>query len=179
MSSDPTVWLREPGRGKYARPERERRFLTRGAVPPGDADRLIEDRYLIGMRLRLRRVTREGQSVHKLTQKVRTVEHDPAEVLTTNIYLSEAEYAHLMALPGLTVVKRRSVVETTSHHFVVDDFQGALDGLRLAEVEVQDLAEPLDLPEWLGAEVSDDDRFSGGSLATTDAAGLIEMLDEA
>jgi CYTH domain-containing protein len=178
VPSDPTAWLREPGHGQYARPERERRFLTRAAVPAGGADRLIEDRYLIGMRLRLRRVTREGRSVHKLTQKVRTVESDPAEVFITNIYLSEAEYAGLMDLPGLTVVKRCSVVQAPSHSFVVDDFHGALEGLRLAEVEVQDLAEPVALPEWLSTEVTDDDRFSGGSLAAIDAAGLSTLLND-
>ena len=140
--------------------------------------RLLEDRYLEGMRLRLRRVTREGRSVHKLTQKVRTVESDPTEVLITNTYLSEGEYARLSALPGLMVVKTRSVVVTASHHFVVDDFQGRLQGLRLAEVEVQDLAEPLDLPPWLGAEVSGDDQFSGGQLAVTDEVRLTELLDD-
>ena len=41
---------------KYARPERERRFLL-SAVPPGEVVRraAITDRYLPGTRLRLRR----------------------------------------------------------------------------------------------------------------------------
>ena len=178
VPADATDWFREPGRGAYARLERERRFLPGPSAPTGNAVRLLEDRYLEGMRLRLRRVTREGRSVHKLTQKVRTVESDPTEVLITNTYLSEGEYARLSALPGLMVVKTRSVVVTASHHFVVDDFQGRLQGLRLAEVEVQDLAEPLDLPPWLGAEVSGDDQFSGGQLAVTDEVRLTELLDD-
>lgn len=177
VSNDAIDWRRAPGQGSYARPERERRFLTSGSVPAGDAARLIEDRYLDGMRLRLRRVTREGQSVHKLTQKVRTDESEPAEVLITNMYLSEAEHALLLALPGHPVVKTRSVVQAGPHHFVVDEFHGRLEGLRLAEVEVQDLAEPLHLPGWLGQEVTHDDRFSGGRLADADETAVRELLN--
>lgn len=177
MSPNPNDWTRKPGHGKYAQPERERRFLTRATAPTGDTARLIEDRYLEGTRLRLRRVTRNGESVHKLTQKVRTDESEPSEVLITNIYLSEAEYARLLALPGRPVTKTRSVVGSGSGHFVVDEFHGRLQGLRLAEIEVEDLAEPIDLPTWLGAEVTHDDRFSGGKLALTDEGRLSEMLD--
>lgn len=177
VSTDVSDWMREPGQGKYARPERERRFLTRGTLPEGDSSRLIEDLYLDGLRLRLRRVSREGRSVHKLTQKVRTDESEPAELLITNMYLAEAEYALLLALAGHPVVKTRSVVRSRSHQFVVDEFHGRLQGLRLAEIEVRDLAEPLHLPGWLGQEVTHDDRFSGGQLAVADEAAVQEMLN--
>lgn len=122
-------------------------------------------------------MTQGGRSVHKLTQKVRTEESDPSEVLVTNMYLSEGEYTRLSELPGHVVVKTRTVVVVMSHHFVVDEFHERLHGLRLAEVEVTDLAEPLDLPEWLLAEVSHDVRFSGGHLSVTDAGQLTEMLN--
>ncbi|TAL24668.1 MAG: hypothetical protein EPN99_02565 [Frankiales bacterium] len=174
---DATSWFREPGRGRYARHERERRFLVRPSVPTGLATRLIEDRYLEGTSLRLRRVTSDGRAVHKLTQKVRTSHDDPAEVLITNLYLSAEEHQRLAALPGHVIAKTRTVVATTTHEFVVDDFQGQLQGLRLAEVEVDDLAAPLDLPDWVGAEVTHDDRYSGGSLAALDPGGLDALLD--
>ena len=49
-----------------------------------------------------------------------------------------------------------------------------LDGLRLAEVEVDDLGAERPLPSWLGPEVTHDDRFSGGRLAgLDDAADLL------
>jgi CYTH domain-containing protein len=175
--SNAADWTREPGRGKYARSERERRFLVKTSVPAGEAARLIEDRYLDGMRLRLRRVSRDGWSVHKLTQKVRPDASDPSQVLITNMYLSETEYSRLSALPGQLVVKTRVVIPVLSHDFVVDEFHGRLQGLRLAEVEVRDLAEPLDLPGWVTTEVTSDDRFSGGQLATTTAVQLRELLD--
>lgn len=178
VQSDATDWTREPGRGKYARPERERRFLVGTPVPAGGAGRLIEDRYLDGMRLRLRRVSRDGQSVHKLTQKVRPEESDPSGVLLTNMYLSEDEYSRLCLLPGQVVVKTRAVIPGSAHDFVVDEFHGRLHGLRLAEVEVRDLAEPLHLPEWVTTEVTHDDRFSGGQLAGTSEAQLRELLKD-
>lgn len=176
VASNPVHWTREPGRGKYARPERERRFLVQDEVPSGEAARLVEDRYLDGTRLRLRRVTLGGQSVHKLTQKVRPVESDPSEVLITNMYLSEDEYSFLSTLPGSVVVKTRAVVTTTTHQFVVDEFHERLQGLRLAEVEVADLDESLDLPRWLGDEVTYDNRFSGGHLAMFDEGQVRELL---
>lgn len=177
VPSDAVDWEREPGKGKYARPERERRFLVQDEVPSGKAVRLIEDRYLDGLRLRLRRVTRDGQSVYKLTQKVRPAESDPSEVLITNMYLSEREYARLSTLPASVVVKTRAVVTTSTHDFVIDEFQGPLQGLRLAEVEVGDLAERFDLPTWLRHEVTHDDRFSGGHLALLDEHQLRELLN--
>lgn len=178
MRRDAGDWQRAPGRGRYAKPERERRFLTAGDPPPGEAARLIEDRYLDGLRLRLRRVTQDGRAVHKLTQKVRPDESNPAEVLLTNIYLSAQEYARLLALPGSTLVKSRKLVVDPTHTFAIDDFQGPLAGLRLAEVEVTDLDEPLDLPSWLGEEVTRDDRYSGGRLASLDEHQARELLAE-
>jgi CYTH domain-containing protein len=175
--SDATDWAREPGRGRYARAERERRFLVRDSAPAGEAPRLIEDRYLEGLRLRLRRVTADGRAVHKLTQKVRVDEGDPSEVLLTNVYLSVVEYDRLLLLPGQDVVKTRTVVPAGGLAFALDEFHGRLQGLRLAEVEVPDLAAPVDLPEWLASEVTRDDRFSGGRLAATDEAQLRALLD--
>ena len=63
--------------GKYARVERERRFLL-PVVPSGEPVRrvLIEDRYVRGTRLRIRRMTdldtAEGAVTYKFTQKIPT-----------------------------------------------------------------------------------------------------------
>jgi CYTH domain-containing protein len=97
-------------------------------------------------------------------------------VLITNIYLSETEYSRLSVLPGQVLVKTRVVIPVLSHDFVVDEFHGRLQGLRLAEVEMGDLAESLDLPEWVTTEVTSDDRFSGGQLATTTEVQLRDLL---
>jgi CYTH domain-containing protein len=168
------TWAREPGRGSYARPERERRFLVRADPPALRDTRTIEDRYLNGTRLRLRHVHADGRSVWKLTQKVRVDEDDPADVRLTNTYLLAQEHARLSVLPGRTLVKSRS---SCGGGFVFDAFRGVLDGLRLAEVEVEDLSAALLLPDWLGPEVTHDDRFSGGRLASLDPSAAVELLD--
>ncbi len=165
VNSDPARWHRQAGQGKYARPERERRFLLVTDPPSGAAARRIEDRYIVGTRMRLRHVAVDSDVVYKLTQKVRVRDEDPADVSITNLYLSPEEHARLGALPGKTISKTRSVHRVDEYDFVVDVFHGRLRGLRLAEVEVEDLHAPLPIPAWIGDEVTHDDRYSGGFLA--------------
>ena len=155
------TWRRTPGRGRYARPERERRFLVTGDPGPRADSRLIEDRYLEGGTLRLRAVRGAGGPVFKLTQKIRANPEDPTEVAITNLYLAEDEYRMLVALPGADLVKTRSLCEG----FAIDVFHGPLEGLRLAELEVKDLGAAIALPAWIGREVTQDDSYSGGALA--------------
>lgn len=177
MCSDATRWRRLPGEGRYARPERERRFLVQGDGPPRDrSSRLIEDRYLTGTTLRLRRVSAGFEAVHKLTQKVRRQPEDPAEVALTNLYLSEAEYALLGELPAAVLTKTRSVCEFGGRAFVLDEYHGRLAGLQLAEVEVDELGASLALPTWIGSEVTHDERFSGGFLAAASPAQVVAVL---
>jgi len=47
----------------------------------------------------------------------------------------------------------------------VDEFAGLNDGLIVAEVELSDPDQPVDLPAWVGIEVTDDARFYNSSLA--------------
>ena len=169
-------WHRQPGRGAYAKPERERRFLLRTDPPPGEVMRRIEDRYIDGTRLRLRRVEVGLDAVYKLTQKVRVRAEDPADVSITNMYLTASEHAVFNALPGRTMSKTRHVYRVAGHDFAVDTFQGRLVGLRLAEVEVEDVVAPLPLASWIGQEVTHDDCYSGGYLAFASDAQVRSLL---
>ncbi|MFN4279077.1 CYTH domain-containing protein [Thermosynechococcus sp.] len=47
----------------------------------------------------------------------------------------------------------------------VDEFAGACAGLILAEIEVPHPDYPLTLPPWIGAEVTDDPRYTNAYLA--------------
>ena len=176
---DPRRWDRQPGDGAYARCERERRFLVRGDPVSAEPSRLIEDRYLTGTTLRLRRMTVGAESVWKLTQKVRPLDaDDPSDVRITNTYLSAEEHALLSSLPGVVLTKTRSLHPSGRHVLVVDEFLGRLRGLRLAELEVRELDEPVRLPDWIGREVTRDDRFSGGRLAAADDQQVRQLLEE-
>jgi CYTH domain-containing protein len=182
-----TVGPGETGRGavvpghrdKYALVERERRFLL--AAPPGAPladERHIADRYLTGTRLRLRRVTRAGpaEPEYKLTQKVPAARPGPVRGLITNFYLSRAEYDLLATLPAARLAKTR----LSFPPYVVDLLGPPLHGLVLAEVEMgsnADLAACPPPPRSV-AEVTRDDRFTGGRLAVAPRETLLSWLAE-
>jgi CYTH domain-containing protein len=169
-----------PGhRAKYALVERERRFLLAGPPPGPGADRRdITDRYLAGTRLRLRRVTGGGRTEpeYKLTQKVPAPRPGPVRGLITNLYLSRAEYDLLRALPGADLGKTR----LSYPPYVVDIFGPPRRGLVLAEVELgtDDELAACPAPDGSVAEVTEDERFTGGRLAVTERAELLSWLAE-
>ncbi len=154
---------------KYARLEDEQRYVV-GSLPDGArAPRLIEDRYVQGTRLRLRRVTDGGAATLKLGHKVRLDPSAPSAVWHTTCYLDEAEFALLGDLPAHELRKRRWTLGTGC----ADQFLGALEGLVLLEG-----ARPY-RPPCPAVEVTDDERFSGGALAALDAGGAEVLLAHA
>ncbi|HVV76224.1 MAG TPA: hypothetical protein VHC43_09325 [Mycobacteriales bacterium] len=169
-------WRRTPGAGRYAHPECERRFVVRGSFPDVAAPWLIEDRYIDGTSMRLRRLTADGETVWKLTQKVRMTPSDPTSVSITNLYLTSHEYDVLATLPAAVLRKTRHLCPVDGTRFVVDVFSGVLAGLQLAEVEVADLTAPLNVPAWIGHEVTRDDRYSGGRLARMSVTEVASLL---
>ncbi|WP_035851411.1 CYTH domain-containing protein [Kitasatospora azatica] len=165
-----------PAVGKYARVERERRFLF--AEPPAPAvvtvTRRIDDRYLTGTRLRLRRVERtdSGAVELKLTQKLPGTPWG----LVTNTYLSPEEYRLLATLPAQVIRKTRYSVPPLG----IDVFEPPLHGLVLAEAEfdTEEEARVFAPPAGCVAEVTADPRFTGGSLVSASRAQLRARLAE-
>jgi CYTH domain-containing protein len=152
--------------GKYARIERERRFLLAGPPPPAAVTgrRLITDRYLPGTRLRLRSVEDcdTGACEFKFTQKVPADQPGFVQGLITNTYLSAAEYDLLASLPAAVLSKTRLSVPPLS----VDVFDPPLHGLVMADAEfsTDQEAQSFRPPPAAVAEVTDDPRFTGGRL---------------
>jgi adenylate cyclase len=66
---------------------------------------------------------------------------------------------------GVPVEKLRHRVEWLGVMWEVDQFMGANGGLLLAEVELEAADEAVCLPPWVGAEVTDDFRFSNSYLS--------------
>jgi CYTH domain-containing protein len=162
-----SVTIRRMPSSKYARVEVERRFLLAG-VPEGAevlAVHEIDDRYLDGTRLRLRRMALIGGPTQlKLTQKLPDADADgrgrQGEI--TTLYLSEAEHAALARMPAAALSKSRLSIAP----YGVDVFHGALAGLFLAEVEFASVeaAAALVPAAFCRAEVTADRRFTGGEL---------------
>lgn len=176
MSGD---WVQVGKELKYARPERERRFLFSGPPTKGVVrSARIADRYLLGTRLRLRRMTEDfggggsEQSVHKLTQKVPGPSGQPG--LITTIYLNPAEYAVLQGLPAASLWKTRLSVPPLG----IDVFDGVLAGLVLGEAEFSDEQSLANFipPLTPVAEVTSDERLTGGRLAVTSKVELYAVL---
>lgn len=163
---------------KYARIERERRFLL-DRFPTADVTRIrrITDRYIDGTFLRLREQTDDsGLTIFKLTQKVPARAGGAQQGFITSIYLPEPEFRLLAQLPAKMLSKARYSVPP----FGVDIFEGALQGVRLAEAEFNSAAEAdeLILPDFILQEVTDDERFTGGQLVRASRPNVEEWLAE-
>jgi hypothetical protein len=164
---------------KYARAERERRFLLARA-PDGPCIRraAISDLYITGTRIRLRRAvetTASGSTTsYKFTQKVPAPAGGPG--LITTMYLNEAEHSVLSGLPGSRLTKTRYSVPP----FGVDVFTGTLAGLLMAEIEFESAEEEkhFPVPPDVIAEVTADPRLSGGRLTLTKRSELMSLLGE-
>jgi CYTH domain-containing protein len=156
----------EAQRPKYAHIERERRWLVDPALRPVLDDMpyiLIEDRYISGTRLRLRRMTdsEAGNQSLKLTKKYECTDPLARPIVTS--YLTAEEYSVFAALEAKPLSKRRYKVDG----FSIDCFEGELAGMELAEIEWSDDEglRALHPPIWATAEVSNDPKYQGGTLA--------------
>jgi CYTH domain-containing protein len=156
---------------KYAHWVAERRFLVDAAkLPPmDDADaRLIEDLYIDGGRLRLRRTTMPGDGGREFKLAKKYAPDNPMVGPMTTLYLDADEYAVLDVLPGARLAKRRHKIGA----FVVDVFEGPLTGLVLAECEAANTmaAMRFAVPGWCIREVTNEVGYTGWRLAQTQSA---------
>src|SRR5687767_13819621 len=118
----------ETGEPKYARIEFERRWLVDKATRPaldGAYKTRIEDRYIDGTRMRLRRMSRPdlGETKWKLTKKYGC--EDPSARPIVTAYLTAEEYALLGTLPARELIKTRYHLEIEGGWWSLDVFEGA------------------------------------------------------
>jgi CYTH domain-containing protein len=158
-------------RMKYARVERERRFLLRGlpeGLAPADFHFQLFDNYVTGTRLRLRKVRdpRAREWTWKLTQKIAADASNPSRTVITNLYLSREEYEVLSVFEANEIRKNRYPFEHAGRAYSVDVFLGDLRGLILAETGFASDEEmrALEPPPFSALEVTGDEMFTGGRL---------------
>ena len=157
---------------KYARIERERRYLLRD-LPEGitraDPHLQITDNYMTGSRLRLRKVRepRTNTWTVKFTQKFALDPHDLSRTVITNTYLNALEAEVLSTVFNSNEIrKNRYQFEFAGRQFSADMFLGDLFGLVLAEVsfETDEELNNFPLPPFALIDVTNEDFFSGGRL---------------
>lgn len=66
---------------------------------------------------------------------------------------------------GAQIEKTRHSLELSGGDWVIDEFGGRHTGLVIAEVELATPTGTLDLPDWLGDEVTGDPQYYNSSLA--------------
>ncbi|MDQ2936976.1 MAG: hypothetical protein M3R67_05650 [Acidobacteriota bacterium] len=161
-----------PTESKYARVERERRYLLKD-LPEGltraSPHLQITDNYITGTRLRLRKV-RDPQTnkwTIKLTQKFGLDPENFSRVTITNIYLNALEAETFAVFEANEIRKNRYPFEFQGRRFSADMFLGDLFGLVLAEVgfETDEELDSFPKPEFAIADVTNIELFTGGRLS--------------
>jgi adenylate cyclase len=63
------------------------------------------------------------------------------------------------------IEKTRHYIEHKGHTWEVDEFHGKNNGLIVAEIELESEDEKFEIPDWVGEEVTQDDRYYNMNLA--------------
>jgi CYTH domain-containing protein len=82
------------------------------------------------------------------------------------IKITEAEQLLLLCEDGV-IDKMRYEIPFGKHLYEVDVFEGDNKGLIIAEIELEDENESFEKPNWLGKEVTGDDRYYNASLSVS------------
>ena len=143
--------------------EIERKFLVKG-----DGWRALDDGvvyrqgYLSTVKERTVRIRiindKAYLTVKGVTQGISRVEYEyEIPVMDANEMLDE-----LCERP--LIEKTRYTISIGGHIWEIDEFDGENRGLILAEVELSSEDQAVNLPDWIGAEVSDDPRYYNANL---------------
>jgi len=145
--------------------EIERKFLVSsdGWRPDADAGSVFRQAYIVTMDDRSVRVRIANGATARMTVKVgkSALVRDEFEY---DIPLADAQGMIDLAV-GIVIEKTRYRVPFRGFVWEVDVYAGALQGLVIAEVEMQSEDDSPDLPDWIGREVSGERQFSNQYLA--------------
>jgi CYTH domain-containing protein len=175
-----------PAESKYARVERERRYLLQD-LPDGltraSPHVQITDNYITGTRLRIRKV-RDPQTnkwTVKFTQKFAPDPSDFSHTIITNIYLNALEAESLGMFDANEIRKNRYWFEFEARKFSVDMFLGDLFGLVLAEVnfETDEELDNYPRPPFAIADITNHELFTGGKLCELSFVDIREAIRRA
>jgi adenylate cyclase len=145
--------------------EVERKFLV--GDPPDlagtDSDEIEQGYLAIGAEGEVR-LRRKGEKLVITAKRGAGISRDEAEV-----ELNREAFDRLWPLTeGRRLHKRRHLIPHGELTIELDVYEGELEGLRVAEVEfpTEDEARRFEPPDWLGDEVTGDERYLNETLAT-------------
>lgn len=145
--------------------EIERKFLVIGDFTPfiEKTERIVQA-YLVASIERTVRIRIKGDSAF-LTIKGASNENGFSRMeFEYPIPVQDAQDLLELAEPGF-IEKERHYILYKNHLFEVDVFHGKHEGLVIAELELESEDEAFEKPDWLGEEVTGDQRYYNAYLA--------------
>ena len=143
--------------------EIERRFLVdKSKLVLPDKKKSIKQAYLMFDDSQVLRIRKIGNNF-LLTYKYKK----------TNINRLEFEYKipnqdgdKLMSLSKYFIIEKdRYYHQTDKHLWEIDVFYGKNQGLIIAEIELNDENEDIEIPSWIGEEISNNDKYLNFNLS--------------
>ncbi|MDH8701223.1 adenylate cyclase [Dysgonomonadaceae bacterium PH5-43] len=146
--------------------EIERKFLVEGDFMPfvEKTERIVQA-YLTTQPERTVRVRIKGEKAF-LTIKGETNANGFSRLeFEYPIPIADAEAMIKIAQP-VVIQKERNYISVGKHTYEVDVFHGVHEGLVIAELELESEDEDFERPEWLGTEVTGDERYYNAYIST-------------
>lgn len=141
--------------------EIERKFLVSGKLPIQEGTEIQQAYLCLDPERTIRVRIDDGAATLNIKGKTKGISRQEFEY---GIPLEEAQELMKLAL-GHVIHKTRMRLPQGQHLWEIDVFQGANDGLIVAEIELESEDTPIDLPDWIGEDVSHDPRYLNACLA--------------
>ena len=144
--------------------EIERKFLVK-EIPFAMAKKSlkINQGYILNEKRKVIRVREKGDD-YFLTIKGNNIGISRLEY-DFPISKDDAEELIIHFCKTTLIEKTRHYVEHKGHTWEVDEFHGTNDGLIVAEIELESEDEKFEIPNWIGEEVTQDERYYNMNLA--------------
>lgn len=147
--------------------EIERKFLVTGDFKQySDSSLRITQGYLSSVPERIVRIRIYGEKAFLTIKGITSKSGMSRYEWEKEIAVNEANELLKLCEPGI-IDKTRYLVKSGKITFEVDEFYGENEGLIVAEVELIAENEQFDKPDWLGEEVTGDNRYYNSRLVKT------------
>lgn len=144
--------------------EIERKFLVKGDFKQyAYAHEEIVQGYLSSVAERTVRIRIKGVKAFITIKGIGNISGTSRYEWEKEISVSDARELLHLCEPGV-IDKVRYYIKVGEHVFEVDEFRGENQGLTVAEIELNSENESFDKPDWLGEEVTGDQRYYNASL---------------
>ncbi|TVQ07646.1 MAG: CYTH domain-containing protein [Bacteroidetes bacterium] len=144
--------------------EIERKFRVKGDFKKDAHDQFrISQGYLSSDPSRTVRVRIKGERAYLTIKGSSSASGASRFEWEKEISVADAQELLKICEPGI-IDKTRFLVDFKGHTFEVDEFYGDNEGLVVAEIELESEEEAFEKPDWLGEEVTGDNKYYNAML---------------